>query len=152
MTANPQLDPHMPRCTLVVCSPALIGQWEKELETHADEETFGRITRHHGKCHYSGKGAEGEMEKASVILTTYGEVVKSYPSCALPKELTTAAEKESWWIQYWDEHRDLLHRVLFYRIVLDEAQVIKNHTSQTSIACRALMAKHRWAISGTPVR
>jgi len=35
--------------------------------------------------------------------------------------------------------------------IVAEAQVIKNHTSQTSIACRALMAKHRWAISGTPV-
>ena len=32
-----------------------------------------------------------------------------------------------------------------------EAQVIKNHRSQTSIACRGLMAKHRWAISATPI-
>ena len=33
-----------------------------------------------------------------------------------------------------------------------EAQTIKNHASQTSIACRALMAEHRWALSGTPIQ
>jgi len=35
--------------------------------------------------------------------------------------------------------------------VLDEAQAIKNHKSLTSLACRALSAKHNWAISGTPL-
>jgi len=39
----------------------------------------------------------------------------------------------------------------FLRIVLDEAQAIKNHQSRTSIACRALMADHKWALSGTPI-
>ena len=39
----------------------------------------------------------------------------------------------------------------FHRIVLDEAQAIKNHFSRTSIACRALMARHKWALSGTPI-
>ena len=32
------------------------------------------------------------------------------------------------------------------------AQAIKNHTSKTSIAIRALSGKYRWAISGTPVQ
>ena len=38
-----------------------------------------------------------------------------------------------------------------YLMCVTEAQVIKNHRSQTSIACRGLMAKHRWAISATPI-
>ena len=38
-----------------------------------------------------------------------------------------------------------------YLMYYTEAQVIKNHRSQTSIACRGLMAKHRWAISATPI-
>lgn len=33
-----------------------------------------------------------------------------------------------------------------------EAQAIKNHTSLTSIACRALMARLRWSCSGTPIQ
>ncbi|KAK4694056.1 hypothetical protein P7C71_g3458, partial [Lecanoromycetidae sp. Uapishka_2] len=99
-------------------------------------------------------------------------VIKSYPKCDIPKEIKGLEKKEEWWQKYWDRERGLLHRAQFYRIVLDgkysikppdlltkgaliggtEAQAIKNHKSQTSIACRGLMAKHRWAISGTPIQ
>jgi SNF2 family DNA or RNA helicase len=34
-------------------------------------------------------------------------------------------------------------------VVLDESHAIKNHKSLTSVACRALDAKHHWAVSGT---
>lgn len=88
------------------------------------------------------------MGQADVILTTYGEVVRSYPNCQLPEDLKDPVAKEAWWLKEWEEQCDLLHKVRFYRVILDEAQVIKNHMSQTSIACRALMARHRWAISG----
>ncbi|KAK3062188.1 hypothetical protein LTS18_004636, partial [Coniosporium uncinatum] len=37
-------------------------------------------------------------------------------------------------------------------VVLDEAQAIKNHKSATSRSCRQLDAKHRWALSGTPIQ
>lgn len=46
----------------------------------------------------------------------------------------------------------MLHRVCFYRIVLDEAQAIKTYNSQISIACRGLIGKHRWALTGTPIQ
>ena len=141
-----------PKCTLIVCSPALMTQWERELQTHGSDGIFKRMSRHHAHTRFSGPGAERDMENADVILTTYGEVVRSYPKCQVPKELKTAAEQEAWWLREWEENRDLLHRAVFYRIVLDEAQVIKNHASQTSIACRALMARHRWAMSGTPIQ
>ena len=152
MISNRQTDREMPRCTLIVCSPALMRQWELELESHAESDIFPRIMRHHAGAKVQGKGAEQDLEGADIVLTTYGEVVRSYPSCDLPKHLKTLTEKEEWWSKEWEEKRDLLHRAHFYRVVLDEAQVIKNHTSQTSIACRALMAKHRWAISGTPIQ
>jgi SNF2 family DNA or RNA helicase len=45
-----------------------------------------------------------------------------------------------------------LHRMEWYRVVLDEAHAIKNNTSRTSIACQNLNAKFRWALSGTPIQ
>ncbi|KAL9127399.1 MAG: hypothetical protein Q9217_003717 [Psora testacea] len=152
MLANRQTDPDLPTCTLVVCSPSLMSQWEHELEKHVDPTVFRRIVPHHGKSHYSGKGAEYEMEKADIILTTYGEVLRSYPKCLIPKDIREPEKKRLHWMSQWEKTRGLLHRAHFYRVVLDEAQAIKNHTSQTSIACRAVMARHRWAISGTPIQ
>ena len=63
----------------------------------------------------------------------------------------TFHHKREWFKKQLEEHRGLLHRLNFYRIVLDEAQAIKNYQSQTSKAVRALDAKFRWAISGTPI-
>ena len=68
-----------------------------------------------------------------------------------PEDIKDPQEVIAWWIQYYSMMRGLLHKIYFYRVVLDEAQAIKNYQSQTSKACRALMAKHRWAVSGTPI-
>lgn len=50
-------------------------------------------------------------------------------------------------------HRDLaeLRRHDFHLLILDEAQHIKNPEAQTSQAARAISAKHRLCLSGTPV-
>ena len=81
------------------------------------------------------------MQRADVVLTTYQELVSSYPKCEPPPELKTLEQKKEWWVNLWDQSRGPLHRVFFHRIILDEAQAIKNHMSLTSIACRAVMAR-----------
>jgi superfamily II DNA or RNA helicase len=44
-----------------------------------------------------------------------------------------------------------LCEIKFSRVILDEAQAIKNPTSQAAKACRLIRAEHRLAITGTPV-
>ncbi|WP_410769039.1 SNF2 helicase associated domain-containing protein [Fontibacillus sp. BL9] len=39
----------------------------------------------------------------------------------------------------------------FHTLFLDEAQTFKNHTTQTAQAVKALQAKHRFALTGTPI-
>lgn len=80
------------------------------------------------------------------------KVSRSYPKYKPPKEIVLPDMKEEWWAKAYRENRDVLHKIHFYRVVLDEAQAIKNHASHTSKACRALMCKHRWALSGTPIQ
>ena len=46
----------------------------------------------------------------------------------------------------------ILHSVSWWRVVLDEAHMIKSRSSQTSAAAFALIALHRWALSGTPLQ
>ena len=46
---------------------------------------------------------------------------------------------------------DMLQLIPFDHVVLDEAQAIKNESTQSAKAARALKAKHRLAMSGTPV-
>ncbi|MCL6604672.1 MAG: DEAD/DEAH box helicase [Paenibacillus sp.] len=46
---------------------------------------------------------------------------------------------------------DLYAKKSFHTLILDEAQVIKNHVTQTAQAVRVLQARYRFALTGTPV-
>ncbi len=76
---------------------------------------------------YRGAGREELRERFSeydIIVTTYGTL-----------------------------RRDIEHlsTVEFDTVILDEAQAIKNPTSQTAKASRLLIARHRLALTGTPI-
>ena len=150
MVAHRQQEAGRPKTTLIICPPALLRQWREELERHVDANIFRQIIEYKGSSVHN-KGQEEILENADVVLTTYPRVLRSYPLCLLPKNIESKEEKLAYWHDYWDKNRCFLHRAHFFRVVLDEADKIKNHLSQTSIACRALMAKHRWAVSGTPI-
>jgi len=50
-------------------------------------------------------------------ITTYREVMRSYPKADPPLNLQTEEEKKSWWMTHYEENRGLLHQVHFNRVV-----------------------------------
>ena len=150
MTCNPSKRIDKIKCTLIVANSSLVDQWEKEIEKHAPQ-SFPRIIVHKAPSLLKDNILEMALGNADVFLTTYHEVVKSFPKAEPPHDLVSPEGLTSWWKHVWEEDRGFLHKEFFYRIILDESQVIKNHKSWTSIACRALTAKHRWTLSGTPI-
>ncbi|KAK0864308.1 hypothetical protein LTR87_015838 [Friedmanniomyces endolithicus] len=145
------------RCTLIVASRALITQWAQEIEKHTlnvrEHKQLGlRWVRNHAGHRLTSGDNISEMENYDVVLTTYSELLRSYPSREIPPELVTAKQKEEWWRLTYDREKGDFHRVRWLRVVLDEAQAIKNHLSATSKACRSLTSIHNWAISGTPIQ
>ncbi|KAF2451686.1 hypothetical protein P171DRAFT_401395 [Karstenula rhodostoma CBS 690.94] len=135
--------------TLLVASPALLTQWGREIELHTNCNL--NVMRYSSGLRIESNLQFEIFKQHHIILTTYHEVLRSYPKNDPPIECQTAEEKTAWWKQVYTECRGPLHRMMFHRIVLDEAQAIKNHMSRTSLACRALMARHKWALSGTPI-
>jgi SNF2 family DNA or RNA helicase len=140
---------HHPRTTLLVASPSLLTQWGKEIEQHT--KCGLRIMRYGSGNRLDSNHTFDILKGHDIILTTYGEIMKSYPKNEPPIECQTVQQKMEWWMTQYNTQRGVLHRMQFLRIVLDEAQAIKNHMGRTSIACRALMADHKWALSGTPI-
>ncbi|CAN9196477.1 unnamed protein product [Alternaria sp. RS040] len=141
-----------PKTTLLVASPALLTQWKSEIELHTDASKVKiKIMRYGAGTRLDSTNANEILAGHDIILTTYTEIMKSYPKNEPPIQCQTAQQKIDWWEEVFRTQRGPLHRMMFLRVVLDEAQAIKNHMSRTSIACRALMAHHKWALSGTPI-
>jgi SNF2 family DNA or RNA helicase len=144
------------RTTLIVASAALVSQWRQEIadKVYTDRESkhgIGRVREYHATAQLKSNQELEELMECDIVLTTYTQVQKSYPKAEIPAEYTTAEQKNEWWKKHFEKEQGPLHRIKWFRIVLDEAQAIKNHKSLTSLACRALSAKHNWAISGTPL-
>ncbi|MEU7218221.1 DEAD/DEAH box helicase [Nocardia iowensis] len=111
----------MPGPTLLVCPMSVVGNWQRETERFAPDL---RVWVHHGAGRRSGAELDAAVAEADLVITTYS---------LLARDL------------------DELKRQTWDRIVLDEAQHIKNAATRQSRAARALPARHRLALTGTPV-
>ncbi|MFE9582404.1 DEAD/DEAH box helicase [Nocardia sp. NPDC006044] len=111
----------MPGPTLLVCPMSVVGNWQRETERFAPDL---RVWVHHGVGRRSGGELDAAVAEADLVITTYS---------LLARDLDELKR------QSWD------------RIVLDEAQHIKNAGTRQSRAARSLPARHRLALTGTPV-
>jgi SNF2 family DNA or RNA helicase len=106
---------------LVICPPAVLGNWASE----AARFTRGlKVSIHHGPRRAEGDSIAKMASLADVVLTTYATAVRDI---------------------------EALSKVEWRRVAVDEAQVIKNHTSDTARELRRLPAQSRLALTGTPV-
>lgn len=136
------------KTNLIVGPVALIKQWEAEIRKKLKpEHRLSVILFHQKKLQYS------DMKAYDVVLTTYGKLASEYRKYTRHLE----ARQDSARYQPQDDLElqrmcPLIHpRSKFYRVILDEAQCIKNRLGQASLGCNQLSAEFRWCLTGTPM-
>jgi SNF2 family DNA or RNA helicase len=107
--------------TLLVAPMSVLGNWHRELTRFAPELT---VHVHHGLDRPQGDRFLHLTQRADVVVTTYALVTRD---------------------------KDLLQQVEWRRVVLDEAQHIKNPPTKQTAAIRSLRTRFRIALTGTPV-
>jgi SNF2 family DNA or RNA helicase len=107
--------------TLVICPTSVVGNWRHELGRFAPSI---RVLVHHGAERAAGEELVAAAGQHDVVLSTYSLL-----------------------------HRDeeVLTRVRWNGLVLDEAQNVKNASTRAAQAARAIEARWRVALTGTPV-
>ena len=102
--------------------------------------------------YHNKKTTTEELLTYDVVLTTYGTV-----AAELKRLDKFYKDHEDRNIDFNDKTLSLkcplLHpkKATFYRIILDEAQCIKNKDTRTAKACHQLKATYRWCLTGTPM-
>ena len=107
--------------TLLVCPMSLVGNWEREAARFAPGL---RVHVHHGAERPRGKAFRDVVADSDLVVTTYGLVIRDV---------------------------DALREMDWRRVVLDEAQAVKNAATRAAIAVRSVPSSHRFAVTGTPV-
>ncbi|VAI55354.1 unnamed protein product [Triticum turgidum subsp. durum] len=114
---------------LVICPMTLLSQWKAEIEAHTKPNSLN-IYVHYGQSRPKEASFIGQND---IVLTTYGVVAS---------EFSTESFTEN----------GGLYSVHWFRIVLDEAHMIKSSKSLISQAAAALTADRRWCLTGTPIQ
>ena len=123
---TPTVLAHLARTTgsgpsLVVAPPAVVGNWAAEAARFTPSL---RVVVHHGASRAAADELEEEVADADVVITTYGTAVRDVEALA----------RRTW-----------------ARVVLDEAQAIKNPANETAQQLRRIPARMRLALTGTPI-
>ncbi|RLN35333.1 putative ATP-dependent helicase C17A2.12-like isoform X1 [Panicum miliaceum] len=155
--------------TLVVCPASVLKQWASELTDKVSESAKLSVLVYHGGLRTKDPS---ELAKYDVVVTTYTIVANEVPkqiaddddqkNSAEPsaghkrKRPSSAKSKSKKKKKRLDSDFDLdsgpIARVRWFRVVLDEAQTIKNYRTVVARACCGLRAKRRWCLSGTPIQ
>jgi SNF2 family DNA or RNA helicase len=107
--------------TLLICPMSLVTNWQKEAARFAPSL---RIYVHHGGTRKREDDLLAAVADADLVITTYGTALRDLVA---------------------------LRDIGWGRVVCDEAQAIKNSGTRQSQAVRAIPARTRLALTGTPV-
>jgi SNF2 family DNA or RNA helicase len=125
----------------------LIRQWEEEVKKKTKLAYRLSVFVYHGR-----KATTDDLLKHDVVLTTYGTLAQELRR--LEKFIEDNKNRNLDFNSRSSELKfPLLHpeKAVFHRVILDEAQCIKNRNTQTAKACHSLKATYRWCLTGTPM-
>nr|POE63444.1 putative atp-dependent helicase [Quercus suber] len=148
-SASQAPDTQPSKATLIISPSSILEQWKSELSRHAP---LLRV------CHYEGiisgktKGTkETDIIKDltgnfDVVLTTYQVLRREVHFAESPPERNMRHSRK------FERKRSPLVRIQWWRVVLDEAQMVESGVTAAARVARQLPRVHNWAVSGTPLK
>ncbi len=117
--------------TLLICPLSTVTNWEEQIKQHTKPGAF-KFYIYHGQNRIKDVD---ELMKYDLVITTYGSVSSELNARNRHKNGPHPLEEIAW-----------------FRVVLDEAHMIREHATLQFKAIYRLQAQCRWAVTGTPVQ
>ncbi|KNZ58842.1 hypothetical protein VP01_1850g5 [Puccinia sorghi] len=119
------------KATLILAPLALLTQWKEEI---ADRSTCDlSVLIYHSSSKPDGRKKISDYDVVITTLDTLRRDWNDDEDSARPKKPRG------------------LYKIDWYRVVIDEAQIIRNRTAKKSEAVCALNSVYRWCLTGTPI-
>lgn len=132
--------------TLIVTPESLRAQWMSEISRHAP----GLTVKYYQGCKKLSDVDEerviNELAGCDVVITTYNILSAELHFATVPPERSRRHERA------YPRTKSPLVQMSWWRVCLDEAQMIENGFSQAAMVARVIPRINAWGITGTPVK
>ena len=137
------------KTTLIICPNAILKQWLEEIESHAhclkwyNYKGYNEIMK---TCKTVDEAVQ-HLSRYDIIVTSYNVIATEVHHAEFNRSIRSRRLKSP---KY--DYSSPLALMQFYRIILDEVQMLRS-SSTYSAKCTSLLHRiHTWGVSGTPIQ
>jgi len=138
------------KSNLVIAPVALMQQWKREIERllRPGRHQLSVFVLHGDKRSTSFR----DLREYDVVLTTFGTLASEYKRKEHYEQLhKQSGSNEPLPPAVVNQLPCLGPKSKWHRVIIDEAQCIKNRNTKAALAACQLDSTHRWCMSGTPM-
>lgn len=132
--------------TLIITPPVLLDQWKAELENLAPALKV---------CVYNGVKVEAQRADHDKLLQRFLDhdvVLTTFPVLAKEIHYAESTDRPLRHEKRYVKRLSPMTRVIWFRIVLDEAQMLENGVNNAAKVATSIPRENSWCVSGTPVK
>ncbi|KIX06596.1 uncharacterized protein Z518_04572 [Rhinocladiella mackenziei CBS 650.93] len=139
------LDLKQSPATLIITPPSILEQWKEEIRQHTPAL---RVYHYQGVSSYRRIGEKliQELLDQDVVLTTYNVVAQEIHYVAEKPDRNLRNRPRA------EPPKSPLTQVSWWRVCLDEAQMVESGVSSAATVARLIPRNNAWAVTGTPLR
>jgi SWI/SNF-related matrix-associated actin-dependent regulator of chromatin subfamily A3 len=131
---------HKTGTTLIVAPLSVMSNWSSQIKQHVRRSNALSVYIYHGAGRVNMQAKD--FAEYDVIITTYQTLASDY----MPKGKGNGSKAPERKLRATG-----LYSMEWRRVILDEGHTIRNPASKGAAAVNAVIAKARWALTGTPI-
>ncbi|KAI4290571.1 MAG: hypothetical protein L6R35_000134 [Caloplaca aegaea] len=132
--------------TLIITPPSILGQWKKEIQALAPDLKFTVYTGLRAPDSEDDATQVSSFHEHDIVLTTYTVLAREIHHSGHVPDRTFRNQKK------YERRLSPLVQLTWWRVVLDEAQMIESGVSNAAKVAQLIPRHNAWCVSGTPVR
>ena len=136
------------KTTLIVGPVSLLQQWQQEINMKLQSDYKLTTFLYHSSNKVKSFNELSQFDVVLISYQTLGSEWKKHYGTELDIQQNSLKKK----IKGMKNSPFYTNNAIFHRIILDEAQFIKNRATIASKAVSFLTATYRWCLSGTPIQ